>query len=77
MMASSNSNYLYISEKDLRNKLLTQEQTNMFIRFIESINGDNELKNELKYLVDDYNKVIFSAIHLIQEKKNNIEINDL
>lgn len=72
MMASSNSNYLYISEKDLRNKLLTQEQTNMFIRFIESINGDNELKNELKYLVDDYNKVIFSAIHLIQEKKNNL-----
>ena len=25
------------SEKDLRNKLLTQEQTNMFIRFIESM----------------------------------------
>ena len=72
MMASSNSNYLYISEKDLHNKLLTQEQRNMFIRFIDSINGDNELKNELKYLVDDYNKVIFSAIHLIQEKKNNL-----
>lgn len=77
MMASPNSNYLYISENDLRNKLLTQEQTNMFIQFIDSIKGDNELKNEIKYLIDDYNKVLFSAIHLIQETKNNlINVND-
>lgn len=55
---------IYYTENELKNKLLTPEQVNMFFRFIDTYQENNELKDELKYLVEDYNRVIISALNL-------------
>lgn len=61
---------IYYTENELKNKLLTPEQVNMFFRFIDSYKEDNELKNELKYLVEDYNRVIITALNLSNMNNN-------
>ena len=63
---------IYYTENELKNKLLTPEQVNMFFRFIDSYQENNELKDELKYLVEDYNRVIISALNLSNQSQRNV-----
>ena len=44
----------------------------MFFRFIDSYQENNELKDELKYLVEDYNRVIISALNLSNQSQRNV-----
>lgn len=54
------------TENELRTKLLSNEQIKMFFNFIDSSFGNSELKDELKYLISDYNKVISSYLNMVQ-----------
>ena len=63
---------IYYTENELKNKLFTPEQVNMFFRFIDSYQENNELKDELKYLVEDYNRVIISALNLSNQSQRNV-----
>lgn len=65
----------------LNNKRLSNEQIDMFVQYIKSFGKENELKEELIYLISDYNNIISIAqklydcigIKSLTNSKNNVD----
>ena len=63
-------NYGSFNIKELENKILSQEQISIFNQFLDSFQINNQIKNDIKYLINDYNNIIKSHLNLLQNTKN-------
>ena len=53
-----------ISPEEIQQKLLTNQQIQTLFSFIDSFSGNNELKNNLKYIITDYNSILTTLLTL-------------
>ena len=59
-----------VDKREMEKKILSQEQIYEFYQFLDSFQGNNQIKNDIKFLINDYNNIIKSYLNLLQNSTN-------
>lgn len=57
--------------REMERKILSQEQIYMFYQFLDSFQANNQIKNDIKFLINDYNNIVKSYLNLLKNTKNS------
>ena len=52
-----------VDKREMERKILSQEQIYEFYQFLDSFQGNNQIKNDIKFLINDYNNIIKSYLN--------------